>query len=1020
MQYGDWELRNDSAYYPSQDVMLYPSSNSSDNGSLHIESNVRSIVRRLTRKSYKLRNSDFTVSWNADRTKVTVAPGEGNIQGYHLIVDTTASLPVPHTVWTTPLTLGISLSYDASNNVTGDVIAYDKPQGQNELFSGAYLFFYDDCQVRQNYDNILVLGRAWVKGGAIVPDGTNIDVSTEPDNPYVGYHIEKGFEVDPVNDHVMPASSIEVKVQGVPLTSYDTLQSVVDDANNTLVLNISDVHRYDSAMYEVEQDPTKYSKPPTFTTDIQDYVRYMPDWYTNKYGDYMTGALRFDQLSIDGKIQLDPDHAQYYTKDSSNPLWSQDPDTFGRYHGTEGVFISPRPLGKLSRRDHLDWDSGGTLMSVVPYSYTNGLDYNNGDTAIYAALTSTRNNDTGLKLHSADGGRSKLVHINGTNTLLLENRTESQSANEISSIQMHEGEVFIDSFNSKGIQLYSGSTRSSVGNVAFRFDDYKARMISHSNTDHRHTATGTMRGVASDTTHIEYGVGIPYEPSNPEYATSGMRTSITDPYLQVGNLRVRSNYSASLIPEADPSEAVMIPTIEVANPGALYRDLSGAAVDNIPFNYYKPKSSNSVPYVSLLPGIYAPNALIPDYIQIGSTSEHDVVGDHAITQTANRIIMYKHGRQDEDQQIGFTAIEQNFSPNTSSSAENTSQIFNKLTPFTSEPTETNYSRNYVEIGGIYSYGNIGASTATLDPYTGRDRETGPYQADEEWVRFTRYRYNRDQDVQNGGKNNNANHNRTYGDTYNIEFNTNVANIRSNQIIWNYKGSQNHQPLTLSYIHDEITEYPNDTYYDHNMYKHRNPTFGVRDFLRIDGGGLSIHGDINNPTLAGDVKNDPERFGMTLLQGRVYSGVYNDYAETYEKADADEISVEGMVVMLDTETGKYKICDEAQSPLVVGVISDNYGMLIGGKCIESAEDHLESVMQKHNFAVGVSGKVFVNVAYNNIEPGDLLVSAKISGLAEAVKDKSSIVPGTVIGKALSKAEPVEGETYYRCLMQIMLS
>jgi hypothetical protein len=348
---------------------------------------------------------------------------------------------------------------------------------------------------------------------------------------------------------------------------------------------------------------------------------------------------------------------------------------------------------------------------------------------------------------------------------------------------------------------------------------------------------------------------------------------------------------------------------------------------------------------------------------------------------------------------------------------------NMLTPFTEAPTQANYSTSYKEIGGIYSFGNIGASTSELACYEGRGK-SGPYSENESWVRFTRFAYDRDSDTRYGGTNE-EDHSCSYGSSYNIEFNSNESNKRTSQIIWHYNGSKDSQPLTLSYIHDDAshdkgTDYPDPEYYDHNMYKHQNPTFGVRDFLRIDGGGLSIHGDTNNPTLSGDENNEHDRFGMTLIQGRVYSGVYNDYAETYEKANVEEQAVEGMVVMLDADSGKYKICDEEESSLVVGVISDNYGMLIGGKTIESAKAHEESVLQINDFAVGVSGKLIVNVENNNIEPGDLLVSASKPGLAKAIKDKRNIVPGTVIGKALSKSQPVDGTEYYKCLMQIMLA
>lgn len=203
-----------------------------------------------------------------------------------------------------------------------------------------------------------------------------------------------------------------------------------------------------------------------------------------------------------------------------------------------------------------------------------------------------------------------------------------------------------------------------------------------------------------------------------------------------------------------------------------------------------------------------------------------------------------------------------------------------------------------------------------------------------------------------------------------------------------------------------------------MYLHQNPTHGVRDFLRLDGGGLSIHGDVNNPTLAGDDQNATTRFGLTLVQGRIYSSVYNDYAETYEKANKDEVAEEGMIIAMDPETGKFKICDVPQCDLVVGVISDNYGMLLGGKTIDTAQDHVDSVRQSDNFAVGVMGKVKVNVD-KEVYPGELLVSSSTKGLATTLLSNKPI-PGTIIGKVISKTYDVPGKSYKQCLMQIMLS
>lgn len=999
MKYGNWQLRDDAAYYFAQNIVVYPSSNSSDQGSQHIESNVRSIVRRITPKSYKLNDNDFVVTMASDRKSVNVSPGEGNIQGYHIHTNASLSIKIPENALTTPYTLGLCLSYDAANNVTGDVVAYDKPIGQNEIFSGVYLYFYDECQLRENYDNILVLGRAWTKNGAIVADGTSIE---NEGSVYDGYYIQKGFEPDPLNNNAIHAENVQVSVEGAEFTAYDAIQ-------NEGIQNIVNITKYGTMNYEAEQDPSKYTKPPTITTDLQDYANYHIDWYTNKFGDYMTGALRFDQLSIDGKIHLDPDHAVYYRKDISDPAKSSTEELkakYGRYHGTEGVFISPRKLGSITDRNisnsnAIDWSYGGTLMSVVPYSYGGGID--NDKSAVYSALMSSAENSTGLVLNSKDKTRSLLGHYLDTGNLIIDNIDDN--SNE-SSLYMNKGKVFIDSYNGSVIQLYSAKSPSSYS-VAFRFEETAASVVSHSCNKHRADSDEygyKSIGQTDSEKHIEYGIE-----KNTVIAGSGINN--TNNYIQVGSLKLNS-----YIPNDEEPQS-LCNCIEVTNGIGEYGS------DSEKFRPYHRNGPSR--QIELYPEFTSRGGHVNDYLLIGSNT------NEFSTTLGDSIVIYRdhwtsHKSGDYCCGVALEHDWQNFTDTSNTNFETKHHIFNSLTSFSIEP---NGEERYKEAGGIYSYGNIGASTAKMKPFTGTNEETGPYQSKEEWVRFTRFRYDRDQYTVHDGTyagNSKAQPNITYGDTYNIEFNTNVANKRANQIIWHYNNpnpdasNKDTQPLTLSYIHDEMTEYPNDVYYDYNMYEHKNPTYGVTDFLRIDGGGLSIHGDINNPTLAGDENNLPNRFGMTLIQGRVYSGVYNDYAETYEKANTDETAVEGMIVMLDAETGKYKICDEEESGLVVGVISDNYGMLIGGKSIDSTKDHLDSVLQIDNFAVGVSGKLFVNVISNDIELGDLIVASSELGLGKAIKNKQNIVPGTVIGKALSKAQPVEGTNYYRCLMQIMLA
>ena len=92
------------------------------------------------------------------------------------------------------------------------------------------------------------------------------------------------------------------------------------------------------------------------------------------------------------------------------------------------------------------------------------------------------------------------------------------------------------------------------------------------------------------------------------------------------------------------------------------------------------------------------------------------------------------------------------------------------------------------------------------------------------------------------------------------------------------------------------------------------------------------------------------------------------------------------------------------------------MLLGGKTIEGTDDIIDKDLQTDFFAVGVAGKIPVNVV-GKVEPGDLLVSSEIKGLAKA---DNNAKPGTIIGKALSTSQLSKNGENNRCLMQIMLA
>lgn len=81
--------------------------------------------------------------------------------------------------------------------------------------------------------------------------------------------------------------------------------------------------------------------------------------------------------------------------------------------------------------------------------------------------------------------------------------------------------------------------------------------------------------------------------------------------------------------------------------------------------------------------------------------------------------------------------------------------------------------------------------------------------------------------------------------------------------------------------------------------------------------------------------------------RVYSAVYNDYAEWFER---EGTTMAGDIIGLNIETGKYRKAQKGD--VVVGVESDMYGVIIGGDGYDN---------EINNFIpVGLMGRLYVNV------------------------------------------------------------
>lgn len=124
--------------------------------------------------------------------------------------------------------------------------------------------------------------------------------------------------------------------------------------------------------------------------------------------------------------------------------------------------------------------------------------------------------------------------------------------------------------------------------------------------------------------------------------------------------------------------------------------------------------------------------------------------------------------------------------------------------------------------------------------------------------------------------------------------------------------------------------------------------------------------------------------------KVYNAVYNDYAEWFEKDDYNDTFEAGDVCVW-TGNGVKKSSSERDTT-VVGVVSNNYGHILGGEEIPYMENN-----NKKFVPIGLAGRVDVKV-YGEIEIGDLLVAGE-NGCATV---DNNAKPNMIIGKALDNS------------------
>lgn len=164
--------------------------------------------------------------------------------------------------------------------------------------------------------------------------------------------------------------------------------------------------------------------------------------------------------------------------------------------------------------------------------------------------------------------------------------------------------------------------------------------------------------------------------------------------------------------------------------------------------------------------------------------------------------------------------------------------------------------------------------------------------------------------------------------------------------------------------------------------------------------ISSSGDISG---VGDLSASGD-----ISANRVFNAVWNDYAELYLKRDSGyNFDEPGTVICKTPEKLTYEPSSKSNCRLVVGVISDTYGMLLGGKSTNTKAENLNEY-----YPVAMSGRVKVKVKSGiKIKEGDFLCASS-EGRATV---KKLFKRGCIIGKSLESSDGSKDKV----LIQVML-
>lgn len=222
---------------------------------------------------------------------------------------------------------------------------------------------------------------------------------------------------------------------------------------------------------------------------------------------------------------------------------------------------------------------------------------------------------------------------------------------------------------------------------------------------------------------------------------------------------------------------------------------------------------------------------------------------------------------------------------------------------------------------------------------------------------------------------------------------NTYNGESNLIC---RSDHNHDARYLPLNGDSPSVVHQDTTFASSLFIGTDPS--TRAELLQDGSARFAQGSVSIESNADITSTGNITIDGVVRASKVYNAVWNDVAELYQKDDINDESPVGTLISKVRGKSTYAPSTQCTSKTVVGVISDTYGLLLGGDKDSSEEENL-----KKYYPIALSGRVKVRVVKGVvIEEGDLLFVSTHKGLATSANPCCSD-RGTVVGKALESSD-----------------